>query len=324
MFTRRTFLSGAGGLTLLNGAMAGAETKPGGKPMRGIFVIMATPFTEAKEIDYEDLEREVGFMDRSRVHGMVWPQLASEYVTLSREERMKGMGVIAKAARGTKPALVLGVQGPNTEAALDYLKRAEELGPDALIAIPPSEAKSVDDYRRYYAALAGASQRPIFVQTTGGAKGITPPVEMIVGLAKEFPQLGYIKEEADPVVTRMLGLKKHEEIKSVFSGAAGKGMLYEARLGMDGTMPGAPYADVYVQIWEAWQAGDRAAAREVFSKLLLMINLDGVLPGTRQYVMKKRGIFKTTVSRRQKVTLSAKAMEEIDYCLESLGPWLRA
>jgi 4-hydroxy-tetrahydrodipicolinate synthase len=321
MFTRRALLSSLGGLPLLNAAESTANQA---KPMRGIFVIMATPFTESKQIDWEDLEREVEFMDRCRVHGMVWPQLASEYVTLSGEERMKGMDVIAKAARGKKPALVLGVQGPNTAAALEYLKRAEDLGPDALIAIPPTEAASVDDYRRYYAALAGATKRPIFVQTTGGAKGITPPVEMIVALAKEFPQLAYIKEEADPVVTRMIELKKHPGIRSVFSGAAGKGMLYEARLGMDGTMPGAPYSDVYVQIWETWQAGDVAAAREVFSKLLLLINLDTVLPGTRQYVMKKRGVFKTTVSRRQNVILSGKAMEEIDYCLDGLSPWLRA
>jgi dihydrodipicolinate synthase/N-acetylneuraminate lyase len=216
------------------------------------------------------------------------------------------------------------VQGANVEAALRYLKRAEDLEPDALIAIPPTEATSVDDFRRYYAALAGSTNRPLFIQTTGGAKGITPPVEMMTGLAKEFPHLGYVKEEAEPVIERMLALARTRPVvESVFSGAAGKGMLYEWRLGMDGTMPGAPFSDVYVCIWDAWQANNREQARAIFSRLLLMINLDTVMPGTRQYIMKRRGVFKSTVSRRQKINLSAKAVEEIEFCFEGLKPYLK-
>jgi len=292
--------------------------------MRGIFIIMATPFTASGAVDFEDLEREVDFLAKCGVHGMVWPQLASEYASLSQDERMRGMEVLAKASRGKLPALVLGVQGANVEAALHYLKRAEDLEPDALIAIPPTEATSVDDFRRYYAALAGSTNRPLFIQTTGGAKGITPPVEMMARLAKEFPHLGYVKEEAEPVIERMLALARTRPVvKSVFSGAAGKGMLYEWRLGMDGTMPGAPFSDVYVRIWDAWQANNREQARAIFSRLLLMINLDTVMPGTRQYIMKRRGVFKSTVSRRQKINLSAKAVEEIEFCFEGLKPYLK-
>jgi dihydrodipicolinate synthase/N-acetylneuraminate lyase len=316
VLTRRAWLSSIAAVPLANASPS--------KPMRGIFIIMATPFTESGAVDYEDLEREVDFLVRCGVHGMVWPQLASEYASLSREERMRGMEVLAKVSRGKRPALVLGVQGANLETALKYLKKADELEPDALIAIPPTEATSVEEFRRYYVALAGATKLPLFIQTTGGAKGITPPVEMMTGLAKEFPHLGYVKEEAEPVIERMLALAdKRPVVKSVFSGAAGKGMLYEWRLSMDGTMPGAPFADVYVRIWDAWRANDREQARAIFSRLLLMINLDGVIPGTRQYIMKRRGVFKTTVSRRQKIDLSAKAMEEIEFCFEGLKPYLK-
>jgi 4-hydroxy-tetrahydrodipicolinate synthase len=300
-----------------------ANASPG-KPMRGIFIIMSTPFTESGGVDYEDLEREVDFLTRCGVHGMVWPQLASEYASLSLDERMRGMELLAKASRGKAPALVLGVQGANVQAALEYLEKAEEMEPDALIAIPPTEARSADDFRRYYASLAGSTKRPLFIQTTGGARGITPPVDMIKALAKEFPHLGYVKEEAEPVIERMLGLADGRPVvKSLFSGAAGKGMLYEWRLGMDGTMPGAPFSDVYVRIWDAWHADDREKAREIFSRLLLMINLDSVIPGTRQYIMKRRGVFKSTASRRQNIKLSAKAVEEIEFCFEGLKPYLK-
>jgi len=237
---------------------------------------------------------------------------------------LRGMKVLAGASTGKRPALVLGVQGANVQSAIEYLKVAEDLGPDALIAIPPSEASSVDDYRRYYSSLAESAKRPLFIQTTGGAKGLIPPVEMITSLARQFPCLGYVKEEAAPVTERMLALAAgRPAVKSVFSGNAGKGMLYEWRLGMDGTMPGAPFSDAYVRIWDAWRTGGHEQAREIFSRLLLMINLDSVIPGTRQYIMKRRGVFKTTFSRRQNITLSAKAVEEIEFCFDGLRPYLK-
>ncbi len=314
--TRRLFLG-----TLAAAPLAGA----GGKPLRGIFPIMATPFTESNAVDYEDLAREVGFLERCGVHGMVWPQLASEYVTLSREERLRGMKVLAEASRGKKGALVLGVQGANIKAAMDYLELAEQLEPDALIAIPPTEAASVEDFRRYYATLAAAARRPIFVQTTGGAKGVTPPVEMMVELAKEHPNLAYVKEEAAPVIERMKSLAKHRPtVKGIFSGAGGRGMLYEWRLGMDGTMPGSPYSDVYVAIWDAWHSGDRDKAREIFSRLLLMHNIEQQIPGTRLYIMKKRGVFKTMASRRTKPNFGPDEIAEMDYNFAALEPYLRA
>src|SRR5881628_3102320 len=127
IYNRRELLAGFGMAAL--GARLPAAAKAD-KAMRGIFIIMATPYTEANAVDDEDLAREVDFLDRCGVHGMVWPQLASEYSKLTREERLRGMEVIGKAARGKKPALVLGVQGPNKGAALEYLEKAESVGPD--------------------------------------------------------------------------------------------------------------------------------------------------------------------------------------------------
>ena len=295
------------------------------KPLRGIFIILATPYTENSAMDYEDLAAEVDFMERCGVHGMVWPQMASEYTRLTRDERFRGMEVLARAAKGKRPALVLGVQGPNVDAALDYARLAEELGPDALIAIPPTEAHSLDDFHEYYRALGRVAKRPFFVQTTGGAKGVVPEVSLLLELTKEFPHFGYVKEEYVPVVQRMSELAAHRPaIKGVFSGNAGIDLLYEMRLGFDGTMPGAPYADLYAQVWDLYHSGEQQKARDLFGKLLLMINLDEQIPGARQYMMKRRGVFKTSVSRQRDVKLSPEAIQEIEFNFETLRPYLKA
>jgi 4-hydroxy-tetrahydrodipicolinate synthase len=104
----------------------------------------------------------------------------------------------------------------------------------------------------------------------------------------------------------------------VFSGAAGKGMLYEMRQGFDGTMPGAPFADVYARIWNLYQGGKREEARDLFGRLLLVINLDQELPGARQYVMKKRGVFKTMMSRQIDVKFTPEQAAEIDFNVAAL------
>ncbi|HEY6508058.1 MAG TPA: dihydrodipicolinate synthase family protein, partial [Vicinamibacterales bacterium] len=155
------------------------NTRSAAKPMAGAFMILHTPFTESKAVDWDDLVREVEFVDRGGAQGIVWPQGSSGVATLTREERLRGMEVLAKAVQGKKTALVLGVQGKNIEEMLDYSRRAEALAPDAVIAMPPTEASSMEDYKKYFHALAGVTKRPVILQTSGGARDLTPTTELI-------------------------------------------------------------------------------------------------------------------------------------------------
>lgn len=324
-FTRREWLAALGTATLAShvrpAALAAAT------PMQGAFMILSTPYTTADQIHHEDLAKQVDFLDRCGVHGLVWPQNSSEQRFLSKAERLEGMNTIAAAARGKRPALVFGVQADDTEGMLEYARHAEALAPDGMIAIPPTSASSLDDFRSYYRALSQVTTRPVFIQTSGGAPDIAPTVDFIVNMASEFPNLAYVKEEREPVHERMRGLAKHRpgRIKRIFGAAFGRAWLYEMRLGTDGVMTGgAMYADIYARLWELHRSGDAAELRELFSKLLLMLNLDATIPGIRLYMLKKRGIFSTTRSRRGDYTFSADDIAEIEYRWDGLKEYLRA
>ena len=69
------------------------------KPMRGAFMILNTPFTDAGGVDWDDLAREAVFVDRCGCQGIVWPQGSSSVGTLTKAERMQGMEVLAKAMK---------------------------------------------------------------------------------------------------------------------------------------------------------------------------------------------------------------------------------
>jgi dihydrodipicolinate synthase/N-acetylneuraminate lyase len=326
ILTRRQALGALGSALIANSRLQAAS----GKPLRGVFPIMATPFTAEKAVDFEDLTREVDFLERCGAHGMVWPQLASLFRTLSKDERMQGMELLAGAIKGKKAALILGVQAANTEQMLEYARKAESLEPDALIAMPPYEAKSLDDYRAYYRALAGVAKRPVFIQTTGGARNLIPSVDFVVELANQFPQFGYVKEEAPPAVDRIRAfMRRRPAIKAVFSGDDGLGLTYEMRFGADGTMPLACYTDLLTQTWDLYHGGQQAKAREIFSKFVLMENIGERIPGTPVYIMKKRGVFKSSVTRPEnartaRAELTAEQIAEIDYNFEEIRPYLKA
>ena len=296
-----------------------------GKAMRGALMILSTPYTEAGEVDYEDLAKEVAFCDRCGVQGVVWPQNSSEQRYLSVEERVRGFEVLAEANRGRNMVLVLGVQAEDTAGMLQYAKVAESLAPDGMIAIPPTSANSLAEIRAYYAALCEVTDRPIFVQTSGGPD-IELTIEFLVQLARDFPQCGYIKEEYGRVHERMLALQAYQPdpIKRIFGATLGRGWLYEMRIGTDGVMTGgAMYGDVYARLWQLHQEGRQEELRECYSKLLLIQNLDNLIPGVRLYVMQKRGVFKTTKSRRGEYSFSAQQIAEIEFRLEALKPHMK-
>jgi len=330
--TRRDMLGLMASGALLSAIPAWAQAP---KPMRGVMPIVVTPYRPDGAVDYEDLARQMQFYDKWGCTGAAWPQGNGDILLLSKEERLRGMKAIADACRGTKVASVLGVQAATKAEMLDYARYAESLNPDALIAMPPSAEQSDEGYHDYFAALATLSKRPIFIQTTisGAPNALAPSVALMVRLAREFPNLGHIKEETYPLVPRMKAeAAQRPPLTSVFGATGGDGWLYELRLGLDGEMTAqGMYGDVMVAIWNAYRAGKREQAADAFAKLLLMKNCEAQIPGTERYIWKKRGVFKSTAQRRGAPAgraivpeLAPDAIAEIEFRFATLKPYLMA
>lgn len=312
-------------------AMATATTLPAtgfaaamNNRIRGALMILTTPYTASGAVDYEDLANEVAFLDRCGVQGMVWPQNSSEQRYLSKAERLRGFEVLAEANRGRDMVLIFGVQADDQEGMLEYARAAEALAPDGMIAIPPTTATSLAEIYAYYAALCEVTARPVFVQTSGGPD-IELTIDFLVKLATDLPQCGYIKEEYGNVHERMIALSAYrpEPIRSIFGATLGRGWLYEMRLGTDGVMTGgAMYGDVYAKLWALYNENRQDELRDCYSALMLVQNLDTLIPGVRLYVLKQRGVFKTTKSRRGDYLFSSQQIAEIDYRLEALRPFM--
>ncbi len=162
---RRAFLkllgTGAIGLALPGGRLVAARNSDS-KPLRGIFPIAQTPFTDDNKLDLDCLVKELHFIDRGGVHGFVWPQLASEWQMLTESERLAGAEALASTGRKLMPAIVIGVQGPNIGAAVRYARHAEKADADAIISLPPSGETDPQAILEYYKVVGSATALPLF------------------------------------------------------------------------------------------------------------------------------------------------------------------
>lgn len=319
--SRRALLALVGGAALprLHGA-AGSE-------FRGIYPIVQTPYKDDGSVDLPTLAAEVKFLDRAGVHGIVWPQLASEYALLTVEERIAGAETIVEASKGLRPKVVIGVQAQDTPSAVRYAEHARSIGPDAIIALPPREPGQtkfdLDAVGRYYAAVAEAGGLPMFMQAIGNMS-----VGFVARMVREIPNLHFVKDEAGHTLTRIteFGRLPEEPRPVAFTGGHGRTLIEEMARGSAGTMPAASWVDLYVRVWELWHAGHRTEAIDMFSKALLLITRASAhgLPAL-SYVLHLRGIFPNWKVRNPNArALDEDAKSNLEATLDFVRPYLTA
>jgi dihydrodipicolinate synthase/N-acetylneuraminate lyase len=259
---------------------------------RGIFTIPSTPFTDTGALDLESLRREVDFCVAAGAHGLVAPVNASEFWTLSDQERRTVAETIITGAGGRLP-VVIGVAGGSAQVAVEFAKHAEGSGAEAVIAMPPfvrvAPPNAIYDYFR---ALSRAVTIPIFIQNHDAPAGTRMSPEFVARLVKELDHVDYVKEETFPA-NHAIGAEIAlcgPELKGVMGGVAGRYIMDEYRRGACGSMPACEATDIHVQVWNALDAGDARQARDLFNRLLPLLNYEALLPGVYKAILKRRGI----------------------------------
>jgi dihydrodipicolinate synthase/N-acetylneuraminate lyase len=192
------------------------------------------------------------------------------------------------------------------------------------MALPPYISQgTADEILAYYRAIGEASGLPLMVQNA--APGLSP--DFLLRLMREVPLIRYIKEEAGASAHSVSAVLRAsgDRCAGIFGGAFGRWMLSEMRRGASGFMPAAEVIDVYVQVWDAFQAGDEAKARHIFNLILPLINqlmLLG-LPVSKE-ILVRRGVFRTAKMRATgSLALDEDDRHELDAILADMQPYFR-
>jgi dihydrodipicolinate synthase/N-acetylneuraminate lyase len=271
------------------GLAAGVDARSG-KPFQGLFPIASSPFTEDDQLDLDCLAAEVAFCNRAGLPGLIWPQIASGWSTLTAKERFAGAEAMLAAARGGRTAVVIGVQtqGDDLAGALAYARHAAKNGADAICSLPPGGDTAA--ISSYYKALGSATDLPLIVQTIGDMT-----VDSVVEMFRTIPTMRVVKDEAGDPLDRVTALREKTDGKlAVFAGKGVRQMMDEMRLGFTGFCPTVGLSDVFQQVWQLYQSGKRREAFDMFGR----IQAFSTIVGADRYVMVARGIFKETTKSR--------------------------
>jgi len=302
------------------------DNKPQRKPAtnwRGIFPIVVTPFTPAYELDEISLRRVVRFCLEAGAGGLVGPANASEFSTLSDDERRRWVEIVVAEAGGQVPVLASVTCG-HALPAVALSQHAQQVGASGVMSMPPHVLHpDAEGCYRYYAALDAALDIPIMIQNYVGPIGTPMSAELIARMCRSLSHVNYVKEETTPS-PRMLSqtlAAAGSYCRGVFGGQAGQYLLDEYRRGAVGTMPACPTTDLLQTVWTRLEADDESGARGLFNRILPLINYER-LHGVALYkaMLYRRGVIACQATRIPTQELDEQDQVELEAILVDIEP----
>jgi 4-hydroxy-tetrahydrodipicolinate synthase len=295
--------------------------------MRGIYTIPSTPFNKDLSIDIPGFKRIVQFCIDCKAHGLVYPVNASEFTTLSDEERFTLTKELVKTTDGKIPT-VIGVAASTKQNAMKFAAHAREIGASAVIAMPPYvkvRSLSEDVIFDYYQGISDAARLPVFIQNHDPPIGTNLSSEFLLKLCREIEWVQYVKEETLPSTVKMQNLFDANDgsCRGVFGGAGGRYLINEYRRGTAGNMPGCHVTDVCVAFWNALESGNNQMAMRIYRDMGPLFFFEIQFSGTYKEVLKRRGIISCADSRnslnKPMDDINSKYLDEI---LSILKPYM--
>ena len=295
------------------------------RQLTGVLPIVHTPFTDGDAIDEASLRRQLDWAFDTGADGC-GTGMVSEILRLTTPERTRLAHLIPEIVNGRGPVFA-SVGAESTAQAVTWAKEAEASGNDALMAIPPTLTRLLEQtLLDYFTALAEATDLPLIVQDASAYVGQAIPLDVLVKLLDQFgPDKIQFKPEAAPLGPNLSALRDATDGRAkIFEGSGGILLIDSFRRGITGTMPGMDLLDGIIEVWRALQAGDDERAYKVYypicalTALQMQAGLDGFL-AIEKHLLVKRGLFASDRRRRPyHWNLDSETQDEVDRLFERL------
>ena len=293
--------------------------------INGVFPVLPTPFAPDGAPDVAAFLRLADFAIEAGVDGVVFPGMASEVETMSGAERGALVAALGAHLGGRVPFIVGASHADPAESAARAREGQAAGAVAAMIMAPPHAGQDIAKHVAFYAAVAAAAPGiAIMLQNAPAPNGAGLSPEAVAAVTAQVPAIRTVKEETLPCgqhVTRILAAAT--TLDGVMGGAGARFILDELARGACGTMPALELADAHVALWRAWQRGDRAEARRIYTLTLplLAFQMTFRVRATKE-VLKRRGLLTHTGARAAGPKLDAGDMAEIGELLATAAPTL--
>lgn len=290
--------------------------------LNGITPVMATTFREDDSIDDGPLRRQIDFAIEAGAAAVCGPGFGAEFYKMSDGERYHFVDVLIDQTRKRLPAIAATSCG-STYNTIEFSRYAEKAGADCLMVTAPRSAPlPASQIVEFYSRLCDAVSIPVMLQDADFT-GAGLPASVFVDLARRHPNFRFAKLEVT-----LPGAKCAEIVEKsggqvqVIYGLGGIAMLDGLAHGASAMMPGAACLEVYVRAHELYAAGDKAAARDLFHRLVpylsfAMQHLE-VAIHIEKRVLVRRGILPNARMRHPTLTLDQTYQNQMDDLVTSV------
>ena len=291
--------------------------------LAGVFNVLQTPLTETDDIDEAVFAREIEWLLKCGIDGVVLA-MVSEVLRFSAEDRRKQWQLVLKLIDGRIP-VVASVGAESTYIATSLAKWAEIDGAAAVMATPPSAFATLsNEIKDYYVAIIESVKIPVIVQDASNYLGQPLDISLYVDLIDKYgAERVQFKPEAKPVKERLEMLRDASGGRAlVFEGQGGVDLLDTYPIGIVGTMPGAEVPWALVALFKALKEDNWDRARSIHTPLAKLISYQTTLDAyvaVEKYLLVKQGIF-TSARQRGPVgfILTNEMKLEIDVAFDQL------
>ncbi len=281
--------------------------------MQGIYCPIVTPF-KGDGIDFDGLEKNLEFLERSRIAGVVPLGTAGEFSSLSESEKR---AVVERVAGCTKLPLIVGASSTCLQDSLELIRYSKKFAIAALVAPPYYFLTNEEGLFEYYSKLAAKSKLPIILYNIPLTKNPLSPrlvaklaSEKIIGIKDTSAELKNFIEMARVVPKDFSLLIGHDSLVL-------PALIHGAKGGILGSSNFVP--KLLLEIYRNWRKDLKRAAK-LQEKLMLAVEIigTGTFPAGLKYAMNRLGLAGGSV-RPPLLDLDPSQRKRVDGILEKLG-----
>ena len=293
--------------------------------LSGVLPILPTIFTGSGAIDEAGTRRVLEYIIGAGARGIVFPGLASEYETLSRDERLH-MTQLIGGWIGARVPFIVGASAATTDDAVAFAAAGTRVGAAAAMILTPKVcADDLAGMRDFYRDAHSGSGIDIMLQNAPAPMGIGLSLDKVAELARAVDGIRYVKEEAPPSgqrITRLTDLAG-DSLLAVFGGAGARYVIDELVRGAKGTMPACEITELHVAMVDRFHRRDEAGARDLFERTLPLLNMQAIFRWRlTKAVLQRRGLIDNTFVRAPGPELDRYDHVELDALLMRLSDLL--
>jgi len=289
--------------------------------LQGVMPILPTIFTSSGAVDEVGTRRVLEYVIAAGASAVVFPGLASEYDTLTLDERLQVTARLGEWIAGRVP-FVVGASAATPAEALACAQAGAAAGAvSAMVLTPKAYAGDTAAMARFYRELHEASGLAIMVQNAPAPMGIGMALPAVAELTRTVEGIRYVKEEAAPSGQRItqLGELAGGSLDAVFGGAGARYLIDELARGSKGTMPASEITELHVRMHRDFIEGREQAARELFEQTLPLLSMQANFRWRlTKAVLQRRGLIESPFTRAPGPELDRYDVQELDALLARL------